>query len=118
MTPIRNMARTARRDVALRGETIRAGQKLLLLYPSANRDERVFANPFHFDVARAPNPHLAFGQAAHYCLGANLARLELRVFFEEVLARLPTLRLVGETPPPLRVANFVVGYEQLPVAVD
>jgi cytochrome P450 family 142 subfamily A polypeptide 1 len=91
VTPIQNMNRTATRDVELRGRTIRAGDKLLLLYPSANRDESVFTDPFRFDVGRDPNPHLAFGFGAHFCLGASLARLELRVLFEELLAGLPPL---------------------------
>jgi cytochrome P450 family 142 subfamily A polypeptide 1 len=117
VTPIRNMTRHATRDVALRGKQIRKGQKLLLLYPSANRDERVFRDPQRFDVQRTPNEHLAFGHAAHFCLGASLARLELRVMFEELLARMPDLRLVSQEPPPLRVSNFITGYEHLPVRV-
>lgn len=115
VTPIRNMARTATRDVELRGQRIRRGQKLLLLYPSANRDERVFRDPQRFDVERTPNDHLAFGHAAHFCLGASLARLELRVMFEELLRRMPDLELVSDEPPPLRVSNFITGYERLPV---
>jgi cytochrome P450 family 142 subfamily A polypeptide 1 len=117
VTPIRNMARHATRDVELRGQRIRKGQKLLLLYPSANRDEEVFRDPQRFDVERSPNEHLAFGHAAHFCLGASLARLELRVMFEELLARMPDLRLVSDEPPPLRVSNFITGYEHLPVRV-
>ena len=89
VSPIQNMARTAARDVELRGQKIRAGQKVILLYPSANRDAKVFAEPFRFDAARKPNDHLAFGLGGHFCLGANLARLELRVFFEEALRRMP-----------------------------
>ena len=115
VSPIQNMARTASRDVELRGQTIRAGQKVILLYPSANRDTKVFDEPFRFDVARKPNDHLAFGLGGHFCLGANLARLELRVFFEEALRRLPDLALASETPPPLRASNFISGIESLPV---
>ena len=86
MTPIKNMNRTATRDTELRGQKIREGEKVLLLYESANRDERVFAEPDRFDVARTPNDHVAFGgYGAHFCLGASLARLELRVMFEELL---------------------------------
>lgn len=117
VTPIKNMARTATRDVTLRGETIAAGEKVLLLYPSANRDEAVFPDPDRFDIGRAPNEHLAFGHGAHFCLGASLARLELRVFFEELLARLPRLRLLGDEPPPRRVSNFISGFEEMRVAV-
>ncbi|HVN84239.1 MAG TPA: cytochrome P450 [Candidatus Binatia bacterium] len=115
VTPIQNMARTATRDVELGGQTIRAGQKLLLLYPSANRDEAVFPEPSRFDIARTPNDHLAFGFGTHFCLGASLARLELRVAFEEILARLPTLEVASTDPPPLRASNFICGIEELPV---
>jgi len=115
VSPIQNMARTASRDVELRGQKIREGQKVILLYPSANRDAKVFDEPFRFDVARKPNEHLAFGLGGHFCLGANLARLELRVFFEEALRRLPDLALAGEEPPPLRASNFISGIESLPV---
>jgi cytochrome P450 family 142 subfamily A polypeptide 1 len=115
VTPIQNMNRTATRDATLRGQTIRAGDKLLLLYPSANRDESVFADPFRFDTARDPNPHLAFGFGAHFCLGASLARLELRVLFEELLPRLPDMRLADDGPPPAVPSNFIRGIRSLPV---
>jgi cytochrome P450 family 142 subfamily A polypeptide 1 len=117
VTPIQNMNRTATRDVALRGRTIRAGQKLLLLYPSANRDERVFAEPFRFDVTRDPNPHVAFGFGAHFCLGASLARLELRVLFEELLAGMPELELVSDAPLAASPSNFIRGIPAMPVAL-
>ena len=117
VTPIQNMARTATRDADLGGETIRAGDKLLLLYPSANRDERVFAEPFRFDVARSPNDHLAFGYGAHFCLGASLARLEVRVFFDELLERMPRLERVDEAPLRHRPSNFISGIEELRVRV-
>jgi cholest-4-en-3-one 26-monooxygenase len=116
VTPIQNMNRTATRDVELRGQRIREGDKLLLLYPSGNRDERVFDDPFRFDVGRAPNDHVAFGHGAHFCLGASLARLELRVMFEELLRRLPDLALESDAPLPLRPSNFIVGLEVMPVA--
>jgi cytochrome P450 family 142 subfamily A polypeptide 1 len=116
VTPIQNMSRTATRDVELRGARIRKGDKVLLLYRSANRDERVFADPLRFDVTRDPNPHLAFGgYGTHHCLGASLARLELRVMFEELLAVLPDAELAPGAAPPLRPSNFIVGLEQLPV---
>ena len=117
VSPIQNMARTAARDVELRGQHIREGQKVLLLYPSANRDAAVFPDPFRFDVTRSPNDHLAFGLGAHFCLGANLARLELRVLLEEALRRLPGLALASDAPPPLRASNFISGLESLPVEV-
>jgi len=115
VSPIQNMARTAARDVALRGESIRAGEKLLLLYPSANRDAAVFEHPFRFDVQRSPNEHIAFGFGPHFCLGASLARLELRVAFEEITRRLPDIELVDAAPPPMRASNFISGIESLPV---
>ena len=118
VTPIQNMNRTATRDVELCGETIRAGDKVLLLYPSANRDESVFAEPHRFDVTRQPNPHVAFGgYGAHFCLGASLARLELRVMFEELMTDGPVFELADNAPPPLRPSNFIVGLEHLPVRV-
>ena len=115
VTPIQNMNRTATRDVTLRGERIHEGDKVLLLYASANRDARQFRDPDVFDPARAPNEHVAFGFGAHYCLGASLARLELRVFFEEVLRRLPDLELATDDPLPRRPSNFIVGIETMPV---
>jgi cytochrome P450 family 142 subfamily A polypeptide 1 len=114
VSPIKNMARTATRDAVVNGETIRKGQKLLLLYPSANRDAAKFPDPMRFDIARTPNEHVAFGFGPHYCLGASLARLELRVFFEEVLKRLPTLALLDENPP-RRASNFISGIERMTV---
>ena len=114
-TPIQNMARTATRDVELGGQRIRSGDRLLLLYPSANRDETIFERPFEFDVAREPNDHLAFGHGSHFCLGASLARLELRVLFEELAARRPHLTLAAEAPLRWRASNFITGLESLPV---
>jgi cytochrome P450 family 142 subfamily A polypeptide 1 len=116
VSPIKNMARTATRDTELGGRTIHEGDKLLLLYPSANRDEDHFADPFTFDPGRSPNDHVAFGFGSHFCLGASLARLELTVAFETVLDRLPDIHLVDDAEPPNRPANFVSGYETLPVA--
>ncbi len=116
VTPIQNMMRTAAADTEVNGHHFRAGDRILLMYPSGNRDDAVFANPFEFDVRRDPNPHVAFGgSGAHFCLGASLARLELRVMFEELLRSLPDLELAGSDVPPLRPANFVVGFESLPV---
>lgn len=116
-TPVKNMNRTATRDVELCGQQIRAGDRMLLLYPSANRDEAVFDEPQRFDVRRHPNPHVAFGAyGRHHCLGAPLARLELRVLFEELLARFDDIELADpDATPPQRRGNFVVGIEELPV---
>jgi cytochrome P450 family 142 subfamily A polypeptide 1 len=116
VTPIQNMMRTVTCDTKLRGTALRDGDRLLLLYPSANRDERVFDRPFEFDVSRSPNPHVAFGgYGNHFCLGNALARMELCVMFEELLSRMPELSLKSDAEPPLRPANFVVGIEELPV---
>jgi cytochrome P450 family 142 subfamily A polypeptide 1 len=116
VTPIQNMNRTATRDVELHGQRVREGDKVLLLYPSANRDARIFDQPDRFDVERDPNPHLAFGgYGTHFCLGASLARLELRVMFEELLRRLPDLELSTGEPLPRRPSNFIVGIESMPV---
>jgi cytochrome P450 family 142 subfamily A polypeptide 1 len=115
VSPIKNMARRMTRDVELHGETLRQGEKLLLLYPSANRDERVFDRPEEFDVDRTPNDHMAFGFGSHFCLGNRLARMELTVMFDRLLDRLPDLALADTAEPPKRAANFVSGYETMPV---
>jgi cytochrome P450 family 142 subfamily A polypeptide 1 len=116
VTPIKNMNRTATRDVEFGGQQIHEGDNVLLLYPSANRDESVFDDPFSFDLARTPNDHVAFGApGTHFCLGNRLARLELQVMFEQLVARLPDLELVNEAEPSYRAANFVSGYESMPV---
>jgi len=115
VTPIQNMNRTLTRDIELHGEKLREGERVLLLYPAANRDERQFAEPDTFDVTRTPNDHVAFGGfGTHFCLGASLARLELRVLFEHVLRRLPDLALASDDLP-LRPSNFIVGIEAMPI---
>ncbi|WP_297699583.1 cytochrome P450 [Mycobacterium sp.] len=93
-SPSPSKRRTATRDVTLGGQSIKAGQKIQIWEGSANRDASVFDGADEFDIARKPNPHLGFGQGVHYCLGANLARLELRVLFEELLCRFGTVRVV------------------------
>jgi cytochrome P450 family 142 subfamily A polypeptide 1 len=116
VSPIQNMNRTLTRDTELRGQKLREGDRVLLLYPSGNRDARKFARPEVFDVAREPNEHVAFGGfGTHFCLGASLARLELQVVFERVLARLPDVELASPGPLPLRPSNFIVGIESMPV---
>jgi cholest-4-en-3-one 26-monooxygenase len=115
VSPIKNMARQMTRDVELHGETLHQGEKLLLLYPSANRDERVFDAPEEFDISRTPNDHIAFGFGSHFCLGNRLARMELQVMFDRLLDRLPDLTLADDRPLPKRAANFVSGYETMPV---
>ena len=115
MSPLKNMARTMTRDVELHGQTLRQGQKLLLLYPSANRDETVFDDPETSTSGARPNDHMAFGFGAHFCLGNRLARMELAVMFDRLLDRLPDLALVTDDEPPRRAANFVSGYATMPV---
>ena len=115
VSPIKNMARTATADTVLRDKQIKAGQKLLLLYPSANRDEDHFENPDTFDIHRSPNDHLAFGFGSHFCLGNSLARLEITTILDRLLTRLPDLALADNTEPRSRAANFVSGYESMPV---
>src|SRR5437868_9097441 len=115
VSPIKNMARTVTRDTQLRGKTLHEGDKLLLLYPSANRDKDVFDDPFRFDVERRPNDHVAFGFGSHFCLGNSLARLELVCMFEHVLSRLPDIELADPVEPAHRPANFISGYEAMPV---
>ena len=116
VSPIRNMNRTATADVEVHGQRVHEGDRILLLYPSANRDEAVFADPDQFDIARTPNDHVAFGAfGRHHCLGAPLARLELRVLFEELLVRLEDLELAESGDLPRRRGNFVLGLERVPV---
>jgi cholest-4-en-3-one 26-monooxygenase len=115
VSPIKNMNRTVTTDVELGGQQLREGDNVLLLYPSANRDEDVFADPFTFDIRRQPNEHLAFGFGTHFCLGNSLARLELRGMFERLLSRLPDLELADPAEPDARPANFISGYESMPV---
>ena len=94
---------------------MREGQKLLLLYPAANRDEQVFERPEEFLTDRSPNDHVAFGFGPHFCLGNQLARLELRVMFERLLDRMPDIALATDDELPLRRANFVSGIEKMAV---
>ena len=116
VSPIHNMSRTTTRDVEVRGQLIPEGSAVMLVYPSANRDASVFDAPDELNVERHPNYHVAFGgNGPHFCLGAALARLELRVMFEDLLRRLPDLRLAGDDPLPLRASNFIVGIEAMPV---
>jgi cytochrome P450 family 142 subfamily A polypeptide 1 len=94
VTPVLNMCRVASRDYDLHGTTIRQGQQVVLMYPSANRDPAHFVDPDRFDVTRTPNQHLAFGFGTHFCLGAALARLEIKLFFEEFVRRVREIRVV------------------------
>ena len=87
VTPLNNFFRTAVADDRIGEQEVEAGDRVILLYPSANRDEDVFDDPFRFDVTRSPNPHLSFGFGTHFCIGANLARLELNMLFGELTRR-------------------------------
>ncbi len=115
VTPIKNMNRNATRDIELHGQTIKAGQNVLLLYPSANRDETVFDDPESFDIGRQPNDHVAFGFGAHLCLGHRLARAEITGMVDRLLDRLDDLAFATDEPPDLRISNFIVGHESMPV---
>lgn len=115
-SPVLHFRRTAVSDIELHGKTIHAGEKVVMWFVSANRDEEVFKDPFRFDISRSPNPHLAFGQGGpHVCLGAYLARLEIRVMFEELLPRLPAFSLSGQ-PQRMR-SNFTNALKRMPVRI-
>lgn len=113
VTPVKHFMRTAKEDYVVRGQMIRKGEAVLLSYPSANRDEDTFAEPFRFDVARQPNKHIAFGLGPHFCLGAMLARLEIQTIFAELLPRLEYIELAGE--PAFMHTTFVGGPKRVPV---
>jgi cholest-4-en-3-one 26-monooxygenase len=112
-SPVIQFCRTSVEDVELRGQRIRKGDSMCLLYPSANRDEEAFAAPDAFRVDRRPNPHLAFGIGEHFCLGANLARLELRVIFAELAGRLDAVELAG--PVERMRSSFLGGVKRMPI---
>ena len=115
-SPTSYFRRTATRDFDLHGKTIKAGDKVLYWYASANRDETVFDQPFRVDLARSPNKHLAFGQGGpHLCLGMWLARLEVRVLFQELAKRIKSIEPAGEQK--FLRSNFVAGLKSLPVRV-
>lgn len=113
VSPVKHFFRTAAVDTEVRGRTIRAGDHLLMCYPSANRDEEVFPNAGIFDVGRTPNRHVAFGYGPHVCLGQFLAKMEIRVLFEELLRRVEIIELAGE--PAWLISNFVGGPKRLPI---
>jgi cholest-4-en-3-one 26-monooxygenase len=113
-TPVCYMRRTAVADTEIRGHLIKTGDKVTIWYISGNRDEDVFHDPFRFDIRRDPNPHMSFGGGGpHFCLGANLARLELRVMFEELTQRAPRFRALG--PPVHMRSNMINGIKHFPV---
>jgi cytochrome P450 len=111
--PVHYMRRTATIETELGGKHISAGDKVVVYYTSANRDGEVFANPQAFDIRRSPNPHVSFGIGAHFCLGAHVARLQARLFFEELLAAFSTVEL-SDVPAKVR-SNLTNGYRRMPV---
>lgn len=118
VTPIHNMCRVAAVDAEVAGRRVEAGQQLVLMYPSANRDPAHFIDPENLDVTRSPNNHIAFGFGTHFCLGAALARLELRVFFEELVRRVRGFHLVPGTEPVEMPNAFVYGLREAHVAFE
>lgn len=114
-SPVQAMFRVTVRDVEMSGQTIPAGKMVLAMIGSANRDGRQFGDPDRFDLAREPNPHLAFGHGIHFCLGASLSRLEARVALTELLARVERLELASSEPWPPRQAFHVHGPTRLPL---
>jgi cytochrome P450 len=114
VSPVVYMRRTATTDTELAGQAIAAGDKVVMYYGAANRDSDVFDEPERFDIARSPNPHVSFGGGGpHYCLGANLARLEIEAILREILTRLPDLEPAG--PVEWMSSNFVFGPSRMPV---
>ncbi|MBG0830490.1 cytochrome P450 [Planomonospora sp. ID67723] len=117
-TPVLNMCRTATRDTVLAGQKISEGQQVLMMYGSANRDPAVFTDPDVFDVTRAPGGHIAFGLGTHFCLGAALARLELRIFFEEFVRRVGSAAWADDRGPRILPNAFVRGVTSFPVTLE
>jgi cytochrome P450 len=113
VSPVTHFFRTATEDYVLRGKEIKAGQALMLCYPSANRDEEIFPDPFAFGIDRTPNRHLAFGHGPHLCLGLHLARMEMKALYRELLSRLDRLQPDGD--PAWIKASLVTGLKRLPI---
>ena len=113
--PVKNMARTMTADTEFHGVQLKQGEKIILLFESANFDEQVFGDPENFRIDRNPNNHMAFGFGTHFCLGNQLARLELSMMQTRLLRRLPDMELASGDALPLRPANFVSGLERMPV---
>ncbi|MCX6510184.1 MAG: cytochrome P450 [Actinobacteria bacterium] len=115
VTPILNMRRTATEDHVFRGKNIKKGDQLLLMYASANRDESVFDQPDVFNVERAHNHHVAFGFGTHFCLGSSLARIEIRVMFEELLRRIPDWKMTPGSESKILGATFTRAYDRIDI---
>ena len=116
VTPIHNMCRTATADTELGGQTVRKGQQVVMMYPSANRDPEHFDDPETYDITRSPNNHIAFGFGTHFCLGAALARLEIEVFFERLLQRVARIERIEGTPQVEMPNAFVHGLREAHLA--
>ena len=114
-SPVKNMCRKLTADTEFHGTALRKGEKIMLMFESANFDASVFEDPENFKIDRNPNNHMAFGFGTHFCLGNQLARLELKQMTKRIIDRLPDLRLAEGVPVPLRAANLVVGPESMPV---
>jgi cytochrome P450 len=113
VSPVIWMRRTLTRDTVMNGHAYREGDKTVLVYQAANRDETVFADPDRFDITRSPNPHVGFGSAGpHFCLGAHLARREIKAMLRELLTRVPDIRTAGE--PDYLLSSFINGIKHLP----
>ena len=113
VTPVKNFFRTATQNYDLKDREIKKDDSILLCYPSGNRDEEIFADPFKFKVDRSPNRHLAFGHGAHLCLGKYLAKIEMEIFYEELFKKIDNIQLNGE--PEWVKASFVSGLKSLPI---
>jgi cholest-4-en-3-one 26-monooxygenase len=114
-SPVKNMCRHLTADAEFQGFAFNEGDKALLMFESANFDDAVFDAPEEFRIDRSPNTHLAFGFGAHFCIGNQLARLELREMSKKILERMPNLQLATDEALPMRPANFAVGIESMPV---
>ena len=112
-SPVTHVARVATRDTELGGKKIREGEQLALWIPSANRDEAVFDDPYRFDIRRTPNEHVAFGKGEHFCAGAHLARLELRLMLKALLTRIEHIELAGKVER--LKSNAIAGIKHMPV---
>jgi cholest-4-en-3-one 26-monooxygenase len=112
---VKNMCRKLTADAEFHGTALKTGEKIMLLFESANFDEQQFENPEKFDIERRPNNHLAFGFGPHFCMGNQLARLEISLMTRRLTERLPDLRLASDEALPLRPANFISGIEAMPV---
>ncbi len=113
VTPVTHFFRTATQDHEVAGQIVRSGEALMMCYPSGNRDEAVFEEPFRFDISRKPGQHISFGYGPHVCLGQHLAKMEMRIFYEELFARIADIELAGA--PRWVETNFVGGLKSLPI---